>query len=541
MTGGDFIKTKFTLQGAAAILFGIATVLFVAFFFYIGFSENVSIDSARHSHSYTYVQNYTVESVANPDTPIGQQTVYRWTLDDIPNSESCLCFYLVHHYAEVYIDNEVIYTLTARDSNRIGNSISSNWVTVPVHNSDNGKEIILVLTPLFESMIDYEPEFLLGSHFSIAYDQLKQDLPQLFISLLCIILGAIIISVQLYFIFCAQTKNLDMIYLGGISMILGIWRITDMKSSPILFPSNPMVLGYITIGSLFLCGVIMMLYASTLFSRKKATPFLLLASIASLIIMGVLGAQILGFADFKEMLTISHILLIIAICIVPIMSIHSRRTSDMAHISGNGIFFLFLTAGVSLDILTFYISDSSSHVMYTIICFLIYTVLVFVSNILETTRKAYIDDQTGLINRSRWNELLHNHTSNGDSTGLIMMDLNSLKAINDSYGHETGDQQILNFSKLLLNTFPSSCHICRWGGDEFSVMTIDIPQDKLAGYIDTLAESVNEFNASSGTLKLSYALGWVYSSEFPDMNVKELMRIADERMYQNKKEKKSMI
>ena len=541
MTGGDRIKTKFKLQSISAILFGIATAFFIAFFLYIGFTENISIDSARHSHSYTHVQNYTVDIVPDSQAPAGQQTIYRWTLDEITNSESCLCFYLVHHYAHVYVDNELIYTLTAKETNRIGASISSNWVTVPVHQSDNGKEITLVLTPLFDNMVDFEPEFLLGSHFSIAYDQLKQDLPQLFISLLCIILGAIIISVQLYFILCAHTKTLDMIYLGGLSLILGVWRITDMKSSPILFTSNPMVLGYITIGALFLCGVIMMLYASTLFSNKKTTPFLVLASISSFVIMGVLGAQVFGFADFKEMLTISHILLIIAICIVPVMSIRFRKTSSMAYVSRNWAFFLFLTCGVSLDILKFYISDSSSDVMYTVISFLIYTILMFVSNILETTRKAYIDDQTGLINRARWNELLHNHTTNGDTTGLIMMDLNSLKAINDSYGHETGDQQILNFSKLLLNTFPSSCQICRWGGDEFAIMTIGMPEDKLYGYIDTLAVSVDEFNASSEMHDISYALGWVYSSEFPDMSIKELMRIADERMYQNKKEKKSHI
>ena len=411
---------------------------------------------------------------------------------------------------------------------------------MPIHQEDNGKDIKLILTPLFDSMIDFEPEFLLGSHFSIIFDQLKQDLPQLFISLLCIILGTIVICVQLYFILCLHTNSFDMIYLGGISVILGTWRITDMKSSPILFPSNPMVLGYITIGTLFLCCVIIMLYTSTLFSKKKAVPILIFSSMTNIIILGVLAAQVFGIADFKEMLPISHVLLIISICIVPVMTLSNRKNSNTAQINRNGAYFLFLTIGVLLDIFTFYISDSSSNVMYTVICFLLYTLLVFASSVLETTRKAYIDDQTGLVNRARWNELLQSHRVTGDMTGLIMMDLNGLKSINDTYGHATGDLHILSFSRLLLDTFPSSCHICRWGGDEFAIMTIDMPKEKLSGYIDTLSDSVDEFNAASESLKLSYALGWVYAFDFPEMDVKELLRLADERMYQNKKEKKTI-
>ncbi len=538
--GGDIIQTKFKLQNISVILFGFATVLFTVFFLYLGFCENISVISSRHAHSYTQFENYHKETIAAPHSPIGKQTVYQWTLDSIDSSESCLCFYLVHHYADVYIDNELVYTLTADDANRIGGSISSNWITVPIHQEDNDKDIKLILTPLFDSMIDFEPEFLLGSHFSIIFDQLKQDLPQLFVSLLCIILGGIIICVQLYFILCLHTNSFDMIYLGSISAILGTWRITDMKSSPILFSSNPMVLGYITIGSLFLCCVIVMLYTSTLFSKKKAVPIHILSSLTSLIILGVLAAQVFGIADFKEMLPISHILLIISIGIVPVMTFSYRRASNNAHFNRKSFYFLFLTVGVLLDIFTFYISGSSSNVIYTIICFLIYTMLVFASSVLETTRKAYIDDQTGLVNRTRWNELLQSHSVIGDMTGLIMMDLNGLKSINDTLGHATGDLHILSFARLLLDTFPSSCHICRWGGDEFAIMTIDMPKEKISGYIATLSDSVDEFNVSSESLILSYALGWVCSFDFPEMDVKELMRLADERMYQNKKEKKTI-
>jgi len=527
------------IRAAASALYVIAVLLFFSFFIYLGLTENVSVFSARHAHDYHAITEYAVVQTEDASAPAGLRTVYTWSLQDVANSESCLCFYLVHHCADVYIDGELIHSLTADADNRIGKTISSNWVTVPIHEEDNGKQLCIVLTPLFDSVVDYEPEFLIGSHFTIVFDQLRVDLSQMFISTLCMILGVLIIAVQLYFVRRTHIQSYDMIYLGSFSVLLGIWRLTDMKSAPLLFPSNPMVLGYISIGCLFLCGIVLLLYASTLYSEKRAAPLLLLSIIWSVISFAVLLIQILGIADLRQMLPISHVMLIVTICSVPTGAAINRRTDSGSRVNAEWGYFPILAVGITVDLVQFYLFGTSSHGVFTVVAFLIYTVLMFVSNILDTTRKAYIDVPTGLMNRARWDDMLHDHSTEEELVGMVMMDLNGLKKVNDTYGHSEGDKMIRRFSKLLLDTFPSSSCICHWGGDEFTVMTVGAAAERLGDYVAALRSSVDAHNAVSGELPISYALGYARSSEFPGIDKEELLTKADERMYQDKKEHRS--
>lgn len=527
------------IRVAATALYLLTTVLFFAFFAYMGLSENVSVFSGRHAHDYHAITDYTVLQEEDPSAPVGVRTVYTWTLHDVDNSESCLCFYLVHQYADVYIDGELIHRLTADEDNRIGASISSNWVTVPIHQEDNGKEICIVLTPLFDSMADFEPEFLIGSHFTIIFDQLWQDIPQLFISVLCVVLGLLIIFVQGYFILRTHLQSYNMIYLGTFACLLGLWRLTDLKSAPILFSANPMVLGYISIGCLFLCGITLLLYASTLYSEKKAVPLLVLAIIGAAVSLVVLLIQTLGPADFKQMLPVSHIMLVVTICSVPLMAAINHKNNQSAHVSSNWIYFLIITLGIILDLLQFYLFNSSSYVIFTAAAFLVYTMLVFISNILNMTRKAYVDIPTGLINRVRWDELMHDHNTQDEQIGMIMMDLNGLKLVNDTFGHSAGDRMIRSFSTILQDTFPSSSQICHWGGDEFTIMMTGTAVNKLENYVEDLLREVNAHNAKSDEPPISYALGSACSTEFPQLSRMELLNKADERMYRNKKHRRA--
>ena len=523
----------------ASALYTFVMLLFFLFFIYMGLTENVSVYSARHAHDYHQITDYTVEQVEDPTAPAGVRTVYSWTMHDVANSESCLCFYLAHHYAEVYVDGQLIHNLTADEDNRIGATISSNWVTVPVHQEDNGKEICIVLTPLFGNMVEFEPEFLIGSHFTIVFDQLWQDLPQLFISMLCIILGLLIILVQGYFILRTHLQSYDMIYLGNFSCLLGLWRLTDLKSAPILFSANPMVLGYISIGSLFLCSIALLLYASTLYSEKKAVPLLVLSVIGAVASFVVLLLQVLAVSDLRQMLPVSHIMLVVTIFSVPMMTAIHHKKDRGSHVSSDWFYFLIIAVGVILDLMLYYMFRSSSHVIFTVAAFLIYTVIMFISNILDMTHKAYMDESTGLVNRARWDELMHDHNTESEPVAMIMMDLNGLKLVNDTYGHAAGDSMIRRFSAILLDTFPSSSQICHWGGDEFTVMMAGSAADKVEDYIAALRRNVDAHNAETDQPAVSYALGHACTSEYPQLSRLELLNQADERMYQDKKNRRT--
>ncbi|MBE5779644.1 MAG: GGDEF domain-containing protein [Clostridiales bacterium] len=530
------MNTPNRYRSLAGLLFSVALVLFLLFFLYMIFAENISVTSTLHSpHEYFLVEDYSCTEVEDPSAPAGVKKEYRWIIQEDHASENCLCFFMVHQEAHVYFDGQLVYSMTLGEDNRIGQTISSNWVTVPLSSSEAGREITVVITPFFKSGVDFEPEFYQGSHYSIAFDIIARDLPQMFIATLCMVLGVIIIGVQLYFTFRVHIRRLDLIYLGVFAFMLGLWRITDLKCSPLLFSQNPMALGYISIGILFLIGIPFLLFLSTFFTGKRSVPMLILSLLYSVLAAGALLLQLCGAADFRQMLPLSHVMLIMAVLFPMVTSLLIKGDRNTRYIQQSWKFSLILTVGVLFDIFLFYLTDSSSYIIFALLAFIVYSLVVLVASIRDTVRKAYVDPRTGLANKLRWNDLLGDNAPVAEGTAMLMMDLNGLKQINDNYGHDTGDEALLRFSSILRGLFPSSSLISRWGGDEFAIMMQDMTPQKLERYLEAFSDAVDQSNARTGEPHLYFAVGYAFAADYPGLNHRQLLSKADELMYANKK------
>ncbi|MGN0466971.1 MAG: diguanylate cyclase domain-containing protein [Lachnospiraceae bacterium] len=167
--------------------------------------------------------------------------------------------------------------------------------------------------------------------------------------------------------------------------------------------------------------------------------------------------------------------------------------------------------------------------------------LQLAKNNCELNEKAYIDFATGLPNKNRCEEMLSSPFAITRPTTCFMLDLNDLKIVNDTLGHEMGDLMILNFAKLLRQTVPLKFFVGRFGGDEFIVIAEDIGGEAESEQLEKkIREIILKFNGNNGAFKLSYACGFAFSGEFPSCSIKELLDIADQRMYENKKKIKSL-
>lgn len=509
------------------------TVLFFLLYAYLFFFENTSVYSSRHAHTYDTLNNYSAKIINDDSAPIGVRKEYKTTLKSFDTSESCLCFYLAHHEAIVYIDDEIVHTLTTGEHNKVGTTTSTNWITIPIHETDSGKDLTIILTPLFKSAIAFEPEFLIGSHYSIVVAQFKEDIPQLFIALLCIILSIFIALSQIYFMLHTKTQSWDMFYLAAFALMLGLWRMAATKTSPILFSNNTLVLSYVSIGSLFLCSIFLQLYVSTFFTQRQRRHFLVITASSCFVVYFIWLLQVLNISKFERMISISHAFLFVTVSSIFFFSLLSRREAKLNYL------FLILVMGLASDVVLYYLLGSSTNVVFTVLAFVLYTIVVFVTSMLDATKKAQFDSPTGLINKSRWNELIQKIQLSEEMVAITMIDLNNLKQVNDSHGHEIGDKMIFEFSKILKSSFPSNSVICRWGGDEFVIMTEDKCAEANDLYITKLHNSICDFNSKSKEFSLSYAVGCCLSSEYPDADCNELLKIADERMYANKIQSKA--
>ena len=131
--------------------------------------------------------------IEKADTPLGVTEVYTFTISDTLTMDTHLAFYTVHQYADVYLDGQPIYSLGPSPEQTV-KTIGSNWSFLPIYREDVGKEIRVEITPVYESIRNRKVEFLLGSRLKIYTNRLKQDLPQLALSVLSILVGIVFSS-----------------------------------------------------------------------------------------------------------------------------------------------------------------------------------------------------------------------------------------------------------------------------------------------------------------------------------------------------------
>src|SRR5258706_1655929 len=122
---------------------------------------------------------------------------------------------------------------------------------------------------------------------------------------------------------------------------------------------------------------------------------------------------------------------------------------------------------------------------------------------------------------------------------LIYIDLDSLKYINDTFGHVAGDTALLQFANILTDTFRDSDVIGRLGGDEFVVLITDASENDLASMQARLQNIVDTNNLQAGSSNaLSFSLGVIRIGPISTNTMEELLSQADAEMYKHKQSRK---
>jgi len=152
---------------------------------------------------------------------------------------------------------------------------------------------------------------------------------------------------------------------------------------------------------------------------------------------------------------------------------------------------------------------------------------------LFVSQLATIDPLTGLLNRRGFDlaarQVLEMHKRSGSETTLVYIDLDDIKGINDTLGHEAGDEALEETAQLLRRTFRSSDILARVGGDEFCVLLTGASSPDA---LRRLKQAVEE-RRHWGRYTLSLSVGSASSAEV-DTSLEDLMRRADQSMYVDK-------
>lgn len=155
----------------------------------------------------------------------------------------------------------------------------------------------------------------------------------------------------------------------------------------------------------------------------------------------------------------------------------------------------------------------------------------------ELTRLAYYDPLTKLANRRMFSErlvfALENARRSGERMGLIFLDLDKFKVVNDELGHDVGDLLLKAAAKRLDASLPSTATAFRLGGDEFTVLQVSVAETDLEQTAQAILEKFAEPLILAGKqLSFSSSMGIAISSG--NDNVSSIMKRADVALYQAK-------
>ncbi|MEQ8175237.1 MAG: HD domain-containing phosphohydrolase [Syntrophomonadaceae bacterium] len=143
------------------------------------------------------------------------------------------------------------------------------------------------------------------------------------------------------------------------------------------------------------------------------------------------------------------------------------------------------------------------------------------------------DPLTGLYNRTYFEELADNIDQRLPSLGLILCDIDGLKIINDSFGHNTGDKLLKTAATILQKCISEKDTLARIGGDEFVIIMPTCTSTSASDIVCRIRREVAYYNARVPELPLSMALGFALRSG-PANTFNEIFKLADNNMCREK-------
>lgn len=173
-------------------------------------------------------------------------------------------------------------------------------------------------------------------------------------------------------------------------------------------------------------------------------------------------------------------------------------------------------------------------ILFVLAIMLQYTVISNTRDALRIAQLTYYKDtdtNTKVFNKNKYEEMITKYYPAVDRLAVIFFDLNNLKKINDGMGHAMGDYVIEKLASIVNKQSSDFRRVYRIGGDEF-VMVMENPMEGDAEYIiSVIGEQLKSHN-TSGPVEISSAMGFAYGK---GRDVLEVVKEADERMYENKK------
>lgn len=475
---------------------------------------------------------YTPDSIA-PDTAI------------VLRARNC--------YVNFYVNGELLHEDYRIHSPLYGSSPGSRWHMLSLDASKEPVQLCLEVTACYSDSKGLIDNIYLGKTQEI-YRKITSERIWGFVVSAFLYLCGVVIIVLYFFMRRGHTAGKDLLYLGLATFFSAQWLSAESVLWQLFIGHSEVIhlWGYTALTAIPLSYGMLAVHRL----KGKLRTFSIGFSFVSAV--GLIGAvilQLFGIADFHYSLIITRILLVFLVpLMIPLVLsyMNSGNENSKKHIIFPLLAVLVICIAISL---IKYIQGSygnySSYVRTALLCFLLCLIVYQFNQIVTTFSKgmkadmlhdlALTDYMTGLYNRTAFNEHVpeYNHIIDSFSPlGIIQFDVNNLKKVNDTLGHEKGDMMIKAVAdglRYAFVQFEKECASYRTSGDEFLTVINAISADEIYHTcIQRLMQYCEDFNKQPDLdFTLTIAHGYVLVKG--GKTLEEAIDEADALMYENKR------
>jgi len=471
-------------------------------------------------------------------------------VDGVTGKYCHLMFYTIHQTVEIYHGATRVYSMTPSPKNSFAKTPGCVWNDVLLTEDMNGADLYVVLTPVYKDKFYGLPDFYLGEKGSIVLQILAKEILIVIVSLILISAG----SIMCWYVFYNRKNSevdKDLILLGVLQLLVGLWRVSDTELAKMLFHGLP-VFSLLPFIALMMLVVPFVLFLKDLYTTRD----FIIWYVPCWVSIGVMGLalflQFFNLLDFRQILLPILLTIVFAILTILYMTAREwRRNGWSAKLRRNLLGMTVVVLGVCMDMATYHFSHGKYVSSFVILGFLLYAVALGVNLFKESgalivagrgahsmEMLAYHDKLTGTFNRAAFIVDTDPYAVEPDNYVVVVLDLNNLKYCNDHLGHEMGDKYICDSAEIIRNTFGTIGSVYRMGGDEFYCL---IPKGGKAACREqqlNMEKMVEEYNKKSESIKIGIACGYARYDNRIDFDLNATAKRADQLMYQNKEEMK---
>lgn len=457
-------------------------------------------------------------------------------------------------YTSLFSGETLLYETSVPNSRFYNRSPGNLWNIVTLDDSYSGALLTLKIDIVYDTKAVTVDHFYFGDGVNIIINFVHSKLSAIIISIIMIILGVYLIVLDILPRYRSVRMSHGLLYLGIYSSLIGLWSLLETNTLQ-FFVSDQRILQLFNNIIMITDTLPLFLYLDCEYHvfRHPFTKVLCMTDLAYIIVC--LVAQFSGIYDLHDLLIGSQIALVTGTVMVFAWIIHayflSRKkkqdaTPAMLQLIGVGL--LFFTAMIEFTKYTS--ADTMDRAASLRLGMLLFIIFFGASSQIQTSRLveqglkyeivsslAYSDGLTSLGNRTAYLEQLDAYSkSNLSALGIVFLDINDLKKVNDSKGHETGDKLIKEASVIIRDSFGKYGKSYRIGGDEFCVLLDnENPQSDYGTALEIFNQLIDHANQNNSfDFKIHIAQGFSICKQPTSEKIKTAIRVADHAMYENK-------